>query len=114
MIEIPEKIKELRFKKLELEIKQANIILDIAKIEVQVASTVLSAINGDNGKPLFSNEAARKTAIARQLGEDSKHNGLNSIELPDINKHIKLNDAELEYQYNMLKIHLSKNCPFNK
>jgi hypothetical protein len=110
MIKIPEEIKELRLKKLELEKKQANIMLDIAKIEIQVASAVLSAVN-EKEKPLFSNEAARKAEIAKRLGEDNKHMGLNSIELPDINRHIKQLDAELEYQYNLLKIHLAQSCP---
>lgn len=112
-IEIPKKIKELRLKKIELEKNQVKIILDIAKIEVQVANDVLFAIT-ESGKSLFSNDAQRKAEIAKRCAEDNKHLGLNSIELPDITKHIKLNDAELEYQYNMLKIHLAKNCPFNK
>lgn len=110
-IKIPEQIKELRLKKIELEAKEAEIKKNIAGIEAQVACVVLSALN-DKDKPLFSNDAARKAEILRCLSEDNKHKGLTFVELPDINKHIKLNDADLEYEYNMLKLYLAKNCPF--
>lgn len=110
-IKIPEKIYALRLKKVELEIKEAGIKLAVAEIEAQVASVVLSAIN-EKEKPLFSNDAARRAEITRRLNENNKYKGFISIELPDINKLIKLNDAALEYEYNMLKIHLAKNCPF--
>lgn len=110
MIEIPEKIRELRFKKLEVEKIAVERTKTLEKIKAKIASEAL-CVTGEDNKKLYTNDASRRAAIESSLSVDSTYQeALLNLQLAS--EEVKKLDIELEYQYNMFKIHLAKNCPF--
>ena len=109
-IKIPEKIRELRFNKLKLEKEKLTLELSQSKIEADVTLHVIQATD-EKGKPLYSNDVARKTAVANILYRDNRYAQHQDEKLPLAEK-IKCLDVLLEYEYNMLKLHLAQSCPF--
>jgi len=109
-IKIPEKIRELRFKKIRHEILAAKDIHAMASLEAEISIEVFAEVN-EAGKSKYSNETARKAEIAQRLNSNE---GYIAVEegLAETKHSIRDIDADLEYEYNMLKLHLAQSCPF--
>lgn len=112
IVEIPGKIRDLRIKKIALEKQTALDKQGIAVLEANISIDVSAEVN-EAGKSKYSNETTRKAEITQRLLSNESYIALQEG-LKKTNYSIRLIDAELEYEYNMLKLHLTQSCPFNK
>ncbi len=109
-IKIPVAIKELRLKKLEVEKVAVERTRALEAVKAEITEDVLCEVGGD-GKKLYTNDASRRAAIEISLTTNNNYQeALFNLQLASCE--VKKLDIDLEYTYNMLKLHIAQNCPF--